>query len=416
MANKPADKKNKVWQKTAHPGIFYREITDNTSKVTDKYFVGWYSVNRQRYQVAFGHKSLYGWTPAKCAEKMAEFRMNAKNGIKPRTFKELEELREAEKAKMDAKMEEQIRKATTLSEFWENYYGPSAKAEKKEQTYKREKNIYDNWLEPRFGNWALKDITTGDIELFKTDMLTGDEKEKIKPKSPRTVEYTLAVLRMIYNHAITLNKFDGTNPVLDVRKPKYNNQKNRFLSRKEAEDLLDRLREKSYQTYLLALAALHTGGRFNEISNLKWSDIDFETGVVTFRKTKNTETRSVPLTDRLKEELEKWSGESDYVFTSKKGGPVKYVSKIFYKTLKEMGLNDDGNQEKLNFHSLRHTYASWQVQAGVPIYTVSKLLGHKTMAMTTRYAHLVQDDLRCALKAFDRPGGKVIDFPSAKEA
>jgi integrase len=395
--------KNKVWIKTAFPGIFYREVFDKEGKLKDHYYNGWYQVKGERYQVAFGSKNKFKWTPQKCADKMSEFRQNAKAGIKPRDFGEERELQEAKRAETKKELEEIERKSITLSEFFEDTYYPQAKVEKKESSYLREKNLFDLWIKPKLGGKPLVSITVSDLENLKTYLLTGDEDHK--PKKPRTVEYTLAVIRQIFNKAIAQDVYKGMNPVKKVGRQKFNNQKDRYLSREEADKLLTALKKKSYQTWLLALMSLHTGARFGELANLLWTDVDFETNLIRFEATKNTETRYVPMSRQVRQELESKEHEGKHVFLDKKGHPIQSVSKMFFKVVDEIGLNDNLNERKpqrINFHSLRHTFASWQVQAGMPIYTLSKLLGHKSTQMTSRYAHLAQQNLNAATAIFDQ--------------
>lgn len=101
------------------------------------------------------------------------------------------------------------------------------------------------------------------------------------------------------------------------------------------------------------------------------------------------------------------------VFPSKDGTKRRWVSDTFERTVRELGLNNTGEIKKLTdgsevpveitdarqrvvFHSLRHTFASWLVQNGTPLYTVAKLMGHSTLEMTQRYSHLAPDTLKKA--------------------
>jgi site-specific recombinase XerD len=90
------------------------------------------------------------------------------------------------------------------------------------------------------------------------------------------------------------------------------------------------------------------------------------------------------------------------VFSSSSGEKITEVSNTFAKIVEELNLNEEmsDNRQKVVFHTLRHTYASWLVMSGVDLYTVQKLMGHSTISMTERYSHLAPDHLKKAVKMF----------------
>ena len=89
---------------------------------------------------------------------------------------------------------------------------------------------------------------------------------------------------------------------------------------------------------------------------------------------------------------------SEYVFSTQAGTKRRWVSDTFERSVKNLGLNDGISDPRLRvvFHTLRHTFASWLVQKGTPLYTVAELMGHTTLEMTKRYAHLSPDTVRKA--------------------
>lgn len=95
--------------------------------------------------------------------------------------------------------------------------------------------------------------------------------------------------------------------------------------------------------------------------------------------------------------------KSDLVFPGKNGKPRKQISKTFDRTIKALGFNDgiQDRRQKLTFHSCRHTCASWLVQAGIPLLTVQKIMGHRTIALTERYSHLCPEQFKNAAAALD---------------
>ncbi len=178
----------------------------------------------------------------------------------------------------------------------------------------------------------------------------------------------------------------------------------RYLSAKEAQALVsvcdDHLKP-------IVITALHTGMRKGEILGLKWDNLDLEHGFILLDKTKNGERREIPINKTLREVFNKlprrFTGEGEdrqlipYVFHNVRTlnfyGNVKRSFKTAAKTA---GLTD------LHFHDLRHTYASLAMMSGkIDIATLSKLLGHKNLKMTMKYAHLAPTHLTKAAHVMD---------------
>ena len=154
------------------------------------------------------------------------------------------------------------------------------------------------------------------------------------------------------------------------------------------------------------MTAAMTGLRRGEILNLKWSDIDFNRSLIhvessdTFR-TKAGKRRSLPMHDVVKQILLNRSvkTQSEFVFDSG-GSPIHgdWVTKLTKRCVRLAGLNP-----KLHFHSIRHTFATWLVQAGVSIYEVQKLLGHSSVSVTQVYSHLAASELQDAIGKISLP-------------
>jgi integrase len=238
-------------------------------------------------------------------------------------------------------------------------------------------------------------------------------------RAPRTVAYALAVVRQVINYARDHGFFHDINPVSKVKTPRNDNRRIRFLSYDEAEKLLKELASRSPDLHDMALLALHCAPRAGEIFGLTWKDIDFERGLVTLRHTKNGRVRHVPMTDRVKEMLKarEQVRDSELVFPSQYGGKRKEVSNAFEKAVKDLGWNKgiQDSRQRVVFHTLRHTCASWLVMAGVPLYTVKEYLGHQQISQTDRYAHLAPDSLQQATDALngigkEKENGKVLNL------
>jgi site-specific recombinase XerD len=112
------------------------------------------------------------------------------------------------------------------------------------------------------------------------------------------------------------------------------------------------------------------------------------------------------MTEAVKEILcEKTRGENDdLVFSGRGDGRITSVSQTFDRVVKGLGLNKGVTdpRQKVVFHTLRHTYASWLVESGVDLYTVKELMGHSTIALTERYSHLGNNTLQNAVKVLEK--------------
>ncbi|MBU1054845.1 MAG: site-specific integrase [Proteobacteria bacterium] len=253
---------------------------------------------------------------------------------------------------------------------------------------------YTNHLKDRFENKRLNEISSFDLERLKSD-LTKDG------LSPATVKHCLILIRQIYNKAKIWGIYKGENPIQGVKMPSLQNQRTRFLTHEEANLLLSFLKEKSLTNlYDISLLALHTGMRAGEIFNIKAFDLNFSEEVIRISDPKNKRTRFAYMTRAVKDVLQKRipSTPEGFVFPDCNGNKAKAVSQAFMRIVNKLGFNEgiSDPREKVSFHSLRHTFASWLCMQGEPLTTVKELLGHQTMALTERYSHLLPDHKRRA--------------------
>jgi integrase len=139
--------------------------------------------------------------------------------------------------------------------------------------------------------------------------------------------------------------------------------------------------------YLIVLRAITTGARKGELTGLKWSDIDFDRQLAYISTTKNGESKTLPLTESVIDELCKFNKQDNsLVFDSViKPGRAYCFTKPWKKALNEAGIED------FTFHSLRHTCASYLAMNGASLLEISDVLGHKQIQMTKRYSHLCID-------------------------
>ena len=187
------------------------------------------------------------------------------------------------------------------------------------------------------------------------------------------------------------------NPFRKVKKPKPPEVLPLYFSEQEFESLLFKVPHKDFKE--LCITALFSGLRLAELLNLRWNDLDFASKVIQIKNseiftTKSRKNRIVPMSEDLytllKERKDNVKNESPFVFHDKKGKPLKEqtISQQFKKYVITAGIND-----KLHFHSLRHSFATHLVKKGVPLFAIQKLLGHSSSKTTEIYSHLLPQQL-----------------------
>jgi integrase len=286
----------------------------------------------------------------------------------------------------------------TLGQVWLKYNEWLETGKKRPQD---DRYYYRKNLEPRFSGIALSQISPLDLEGLKRDLYQ-------RGLADQTVKHNLVIMRQLFNKAIAWGLWQGENPVKRVKMPRLNNRRERFLTREEAEMLLNELACYSKQLHDMALLSLQTGLRAGEIFNVRWRDIDLENRMIHVSDPKNTESRKALMTEEVKAMFRARrsddNAQEEYVFKSTKGERVLEISNSFARAVKRTGFNEGVTdpRQKVYFHSLRHTYCSWLALQGIPLLTISKLAGHKTLAMTERYSHLSPDHKRDAVNQLEQ--------------
>jgi integrase len=227
-------------------------------------------------------------------------------------------------------------------------------------------------------------------------------------KAPRTVKYALDVMNQVWKFARQNGIINEDSPTKNIKPLIFDNRRIRFLTHEEAEKLFANLSVRSQQLHDIALLSLHTGMRAGEIFSLTWGQVDIDQGLITIVDPKATKTRTAFMTGQIQAMLKKLYGngknKNDLIFKDRNDKRIKEVSQSFDRAVKDLKLNEGITdwRQKLVFHSLRHSYASWLVESGTDLYTVSKLIGHSTLKMTERYSHLGQDTLQNAVKNLEK--------------
>ena len=386
--------------KTIYPGVRYREHTTRkhgTQK--DKYYFIRYQLDGKRKEEGLGWASK-DWTPKKANEELARLQRAQRTGEGPVTLEEKRKLENEERKAREEKEKQDAILKITFGEYFKNEYYPVAKTSKKHTSYEKEMTLYKHWIESVIGKKPFNQIAPTDIERIKRKLLA-------KKRAPKTIEYVFATIRQVWNMARRDGLISGESPTKAVRKPKKDNRRDRFLTHDEANTLLNYLKEKSDQLHNMALLSLHTGMRAGEIFSLVWGDADIERGIIMIRDPKASKNRAAYMTREVKKMFKglKRKDISDLVFTDKRhGGKIKEISHAFRVAVNDLKMNEGitDPRQKVVFHTLRHTFASWLVENGTDLYTVKDLMGHSTLAMTERYAHLGENTRQEAVKKLDR--------------
>jgi integrase len=263
------------------------------------------------------------------------------------------------------------------------------------KSVKTERNRVDFWVR-EFGNRAIGQITHAELQDWQA--------RRRQVNKPATVNRIMCRLRHMLNMAVQWQLLDQS-PMRRLKFLKESNVRLRYLSLEEC----DRLIAGCLAPHLRAIVtvALHTGMRSGEIRDLNWRDLDFDSGFLIIRDSKNGEPRHVPMDSTVVELFRNYSRTSgaEFVFTNAAGGRLGWLQHGFRKALVRAGLSD------LHFHDLRHTFASQWMMAGGELYALKDILGHKTIAMTQRYAHLSPAYKRTMVDRMEQIWAKPISRP-----
>ena len=394
---------------TTYPGVFYRERERKGKK--DKYFVIRYRVHGKQREEGLGWGSE-GWNAKKASLAVGELRQNYSIGDGPNTLRDKRKATKEREEVEQARLVQEAEAKKIFTDVFESAYFPLALADKKKLSTNRERSLFSNWIRPEIGGLPLAQIQPWHLEKIKKSMADAG-------LSPRTAEYALATIRQVFNYAKRNGLFKGDNPVSSVKIPRSDNKRLRFLTLTEARELLTALKARNETLYCMALLSLHSGLRAGEIRALRWGDVNFERKTLVLKDTKDTKsgrTRMAFITADgllILKEMDRKSPE-DFVFQGRDGKMLAEISRIFSEVVDNLGFNEGiiDRRQKVVFHTCRHTYASWLVEQGVDLYTVKELMGHCTISVTERYAHIAKGTLLnavCTLEsAIAMPNNKVV--------
>jgi integrase len=298
----------------------------------------------------------------------------------------------------------QTRAIPTFATFIEEQYLPYVKSYKR--SWSSDVSLLKNHLLPRFGSKYLDEITRQDIVKMHYE-------RKASGAAAGSANRLLIMMRFIFNLAVRW-ELPGikTNPTKGVPLMEENNKKERYLSVQEAQRLYTAVcaSENPMLQYIVPMLIL-TGARKREVLDAKWQDFDFLRRIWRIPTTKTGKARHVPLSDGVISLLSAMPRDQKCEWTFANPDTGKPYVSIFWawdSARTKADLSD------VRIHDLRHSHASFLVNAGRTLYEVQHILGHTQVKTTQRYAHLSHDTLLDATNSVNTAlGGMFMPMVSA---
>lgn len=356
---------------TKFSGVFYRESITN-DKLDKTYYIRYKDKNNKDKEIKIG-KYSEGFRENYCNQLRNEIITKQRIGEEP-----------------PAATRNKKKKILSIETISENYF-----SEKKEGGYKgTDESNYKNYILPYFKTLDFENISKNDIQIFSNQLKKTKSLIKKELISDKTINNILNFLKTLIKYAFKndyiKNDFSKYIQLLEI-----DNARERFLTKDEIKLLFDYSKDDE-TLYLLFKLALNTGARLATLLNIHKKDIDFTHDLLTLKDFKNNSTYKAFLTDDLKALLEKRVNSlkpNDKLFISNPERRLRAkLDELFNKDI-----DDNDRKNKIVFHSLRHTFASHLAINGTPIFTIQKLMNHKDIRMTLRYAKLSPDSGREAV-------------------
>lgn len=369
--------------KTKYPGVYYIESAAVATGKPERVFYITYRKNGRLIEEKAGRQFQDDMSPARASVLRAQ----RIEGNEPSN----KERREARKAEQLA-----IANRWTIARLWDLY--------KDQRTLKglaQDTSRFRRYITPSFADKEPGEIITLDIDRLRLRM------ERSMGKSPQTVKHALALLRRIIRFGVKKGVCPAPDPArLNFEMPRVDNERTEDLTPEELGRLWDAMEaDQNIQVAGVMKAALLTGMRRGELFKLRWDDIDFQRGFIRIRDPKGGPDQLIPLSGPARMHfMTHPRTASPYVFPGRGGRQRTCINKQLERIKKRADLPADFRP----LHGLRHVYASMLASSGkVDMYTLQKLLTHKSAAMTQRYAHLRDDALRRAADVAEELFGNI---------
>ena len=393
-AAKPSEKDQFVWD--AELKGFGLKTTPRGRKV---YIAQYRTLGQATRRYTIGQHGS-PWTPATARQEATRILGLVASGVDPSEQKRL--------AKHDI----------SVNELCDLYLEEGTSA-KKASTIAMDKSRIDAHVRPLLGMKRLKQVNKAEVSRFirtvasggtSKDKKTGPRGRSIVKGGQGVANRTLGMLGAMFEFAIEQGLI-ATNPARGIKKFK-EGRPARFLSNAEMVRLGDALRSAETKgVNLYALAAIRllllTGCRRNEILELRWEQVDFDTGFLRLGDSK-TGAKVVPVGASvlsLLSELPRVVSNPYVIPGEKTGNHFVGIQKVWTRVRRAARLED------VRLHDLRHSFASVSARSGESLLVIGKVLGHKTSAATSRYAHLSDDPIRAAAELVSSTIAQALDQP-----
>jgi len=246
-------------------------------------------------------------------------------------------------------------------------------------------------LQKKIPDMPLENISSKNIDQFISSVAS---------KSKYAASLYYRTLKAAFNKAVVWNYIE-VNPFNKIKTPKLPTSFPVFIPEAELIEILDKTENQLYKN--IFTTAFYTGMRLGELLNMKWNWIDFSQDIITIKNSdifisKSKRERVIPIHSKVKTILKALfpigKQQNNLVFHRYESIKLNedFVSKQFKKAVRDAELND-----KIHFHSLRHSFASALVQRGVSLYAIKELLGHENIKTTQIYSHLQKENLSQAV-------------------
>lgn len=361
--------------KTNSTGVFYKEIQKTTidengnikvKKDFDKVFSVQYKDTDNKWKFKTIGKYSEGIREKYCKKTRSNIIQLTNLGEVPRLLEK-----------------ENQKDIITFNSMADKYF---ERNENKLRDIETSKTRYRLHVKPYLGNMNILTITSKDIEDIQS--------KKQKTHAPKTVNHITTLIGTIFNHAIDKEDINMDNPKRKVENLKVNNTRERYLTKSEIKELYKKISSEKTLKLFIQLS-LSTGGRLATIMNIRKKDVKLDSRTIQLEDFKNESYYDGFITNELKETLEELLPKlkvNDFLISEFAADTIQHKLKEVFDELFNEGLESNDARNRVVTHTLRHTFASLLAISGTPIITIQKLMNHKDLRMTLRYAKLAPDN------------------------
>jgi integrase len=347
--------------KTSYPGVFYREAERIGGKGLERVYYIVFKKAGKVHEEKVGRQYADDMTAARAARIRAE---------------RIEGKRQSRKEIREAAAEIKW----TVNKLWQEYlaHKPYTKG------WRTDRYRYQKFLQAGLGGKEPKSIAQIDVHRLRISLS--------KTLQPQTVKHVLRLLARIINFGVKKGLCTGIG--FKIEFPKVNNIRTEDLNPEQLSNLLEAIdQEPDIQATNFMRLVLATGMRRGELFKLQWADLDFDRNFINLRNPKGGVDAKIPMNSAARELLLNHPRTSDFVFPGRGGQQRTRYPKAIDRIREKAGLPPDFRP----MHGLRHFFASQLASSGqVDMYTLQRLLTHRSPQMTMRYAHLRDETLHRA--------------------